>query len=183
MTDKVLGAGRLFASHYQLVVCEDPRHMVSDAEKWDDDSLARGYAGAPAFRMVRTEADLNDHWVELVQSDAPPDLSVWQRVTCFGFVTLSGNVHVKSIIDDEPSISASLEPGEYAIYVAAQNLGVDQLSLGELNDGCGDLADEELAVRKDLEWYRLFIVRGRPAQCGRIVDRQYQDKISSPEDR
>ncbi|MCA9210403.1 MAG: hypothetical protein KDA55_18725 [Planctomycetales bacterium] len=180
MTDKFLGAARIFASHYQLVICEDPRYIVSDAENWSDDKIARGYAGASAFRMVRTEAHLNDHWVELVASNSPPDLEKWQRVTCVDFVTVSGNVHVMSVIDDEPSISATVEPGEYAVYFAAQNLGVDQLSLGELKDKGGDeLTDEEFALRKDFEWYRLFIVRGRPTQCGRIVDRQSPGDIGT----
>lgn len=172
MTDKFLGAARIFASHYQLVICEDPRHIVSDAENWSDDKIARGYAGASAFRMVRTEAHLNDHWVELVVSNAPPDFEKWQRITCVDFVTTSGDVHVMSVIDDKPSITATIEPGVYAVYFAAQNLGVDQLSLGELKEKGGDeLTDEEFAQRKDFEWYRLFIVRGRPTQCGRIVDR------------
>jgi len=173
MTDKTLGAARIFARHYQLVICEDPRHIVSGAENWNDDKVARGYAGASVFRMVRTEAHLNDHWVELVESNAPPDLGEWQRITCVDFVTKSGNVHVMSVIDDNPSISAAVEPGEYAVYFAAQNLGVDQLSLGELREEDGvQLTDEEYALRKEFEWYRLFIVRGRPAKCGRIVDRQ-----------
>jgi 3'-phosphoadenosine 5'-phosphosulfate (PAPS) 3'-phosphatase len=36
-----------------------------------------------------------------------------------------------SVIDGRPPISAEIAPGDCAIYVAAQNLGVDQLSLGE----------------------------------------------------
>lgn len=180
MTDKLLGAARIFASHYQLVICEDPQRMISDYENWNDEKFARGYAGAAAFRMVRTEAHLNDHWVELVQSNAQPDPEEWQRVTCVDFVTVSGNLHVMSVIDDKPSISATVEPGEYAVYFAAQNLGVDPLSLGELKEKNDDqLTDEEFALRKDFEWYRLFVVRGRPTRCGRIIDRQLRGDIST----
>ena len=65
------------------------------------------------------------------------------------------------------ALPADIAPGDYALYVAAQNLGVDQLSLGEE----GELSDAEFADRKDLEWYRLFLVPGQPAEEGFIVDR------------
>jgi hypothetical protein len=34
-------------------------------ESWTREKELQGFAGAPAFRMVSTEAGLNDHWVEL----------------------------------------------------------------------------------------------------------------------
>ncbi len=167
-----LGAARVFASHYQLVICDDPARAINDDENWTDEAIARGFAGSAVYRMVGTEADLNDHWVELVQSSAPPNLEDWQRITCVDFSTSSGDVHIMSVVDNEPSISAKVEPGEYAVYVAAQNLGIDQLSLGELNDNAkAKLGDAELAARKDVEWYRIFLVAGRPPQRGRLVDR------------
>ena len=172
MVQSLLGAARIFASHYQLVICEDTKRILRDEENWDDDASARGFAGAPTFRIVGTEADLNDHWVELIQSTTPPNFEDWQRITCVDFDTPSGNVHVMSVVDDQPAISARVEPGEYGVYFAAQNLGIDQLSLGELNDNSNlALTDAELAARKDVEWYRLFLVAGRPGQLGRLVDR------------
>ncbi len=169
--DRVLGSARIFASHYQLAICDDPKRIVSDSENWNDDKVARGFAGSPTFRMVGTEADLNDHWVELVLSERPPSADDWQRITCVDFLTESGNVNLMSVIDNQPAISAKVEPGEYAAYFAAQNIGIDQRSLGELNgDDNQPISDDELAARKDVEWYRVFIVSGRPAQRGRIVD-------------
>jgi hypothetical protein len=72
-----------------------------------------------------------------------------------------------SVVDDQPLFSAEIEPGDYGIYVAAQNLGIDQSSLAEV----GELTDSEISLRKDIEWYRLFVVPGKPEAEGRLVDR------------
>jgi len=117
--------------------------------------------------MIGTEADLNDHWVELVSSDLPPSSEEWQRITCVHFHSGSGRIHVMSVIDHDPTFSAEVECGDYAVYAAAQNLGIDQLSLGET----AKLSDAEIAARRDIEWYRLFLVAGKPEVEGRVVDR------------
>jgi len=72
MEDQLLGAARVFASHYQIVVCDDPARTITDDENWDREKAAQGFAGAPTFRMVGTDADLNDHWVELVAGRGCP---------------------------------------------------------------------------------------------------------------
>jgi hypothetical protein len=167
MENQLLGAARIFASHYQLVVCDDPARPLGEDENWNDEKAARGFAGAPMFRMWGTEADLNDHWVELIAVNQPPSFNEWQRITCVHFRSGTGKVHVMSVVDSDPAISADIAPGDYAVYVAAQNLGVDQLSLGE----DFKLTDVEIAARKDLEWYRLFLVPGKPETEGRLVDR------------
>ena len=167
MSQRLLGAARLFASHYQIVVCDDPARPLGEDENWTDQKMKRGFAGTPTFRMIGTEADLNDHWVELVSSDQPPSTDEWQRITCVHFQSGSGRVHVMSVIDQTAAISADLERGVYTVYVAGQNLGIDQLSLGET----AKLSDAEIAGRKDIEWYRVFLVRGRPDFEGRVVDR------------
>ena len=167
MEEKQLGAARVFASHYQLVVCDDPSIPVGDDENWDPEKFALGFAGRPTFRMVGTEADLNDHWVELMLVDQPPSFDGWQRITCVHFRSTSGKVHVMSVIDADPAISADIAPDDYTVYFAAQNIGVDQLSLGEKSK----LTDDEIAARKDIEWYRLFLMPGKPDREGRLVDR------------
>jgi hypothetical protein len=167
MHDKLLGAARVFASHYQIVVCDNPARILSDDENWNDEKVSRGFAGAPTFRMIATEADLNDHWVELVATSEPPAIDAWQRITCVHFRSTSGKIYVMSVVDTHPAISAEIEPGDYAIYVAAQNLGIDQLSLGEDHR----LSDAEISARKDIEWYRLFLIAGRPGTEGRLIDR------------
>jgi hypothetical protein len=167
MEDQLLGAARVFASHYQIVVCDDPARTITDDENWDREKAAQGFAGAPTFRMVDTDADLNDHWVELVAASLPPSFDQWQRITRIYFQSTSGKVHVMSVIDNNPLISANIKPGHYTVYVAANNLGIDQLSLGEDHK----LTDAEIAARKDIEWYRLFLVPGEPEVEGWIVDR------------
>jgi hypothetical protein len=118
--------------------------------------------------MVGTEAHLNDHWVELVAASQPPSFDEWQRITCMYFQSTSGQVHVMSVVDNDPAISVNITPGDYTVYVAAKNLGIDQLSLGEDHK----LTDAEIATRKDIERYRLFLVPGKPEIEGRVVDRR-----------
>ena len=170
MSQRLLGAARLFASHYQIVVCDDPsRSLGSEYDwNWDTEKSKRGFAGVATFRMIGTEADLNDHWVELVLSSEPPSPDQWQRITCVHFQSRNGQIHVMSVIDHHPALSADVESGDYAVYAAAQNLGIDQSSLGET----AQLSDAEIASRKDVEWYRLFLVPGKPATEGRVVDRR-----------
>lgn len=158
-------AARIFASHYQLVICADPTAFTEETN-WGGGDAERGFAGNERFRMVGTEADLNDHWVEVKVVEEPPELESWQRVTCVGLRCSSGRIHVMSVIDDEPPISLDLPQGDYSVFVAGCNLGVDQNSLGEEDE----LTDEQLAHRKDVEWYRIFIVPGTPTQVGRLKD-------------
>jgi len=167
MTQRLLGAARMFASNYQIVVCDDPFRPLGSEENGDAEKIKQGFAGVPAFRMIGTEADLNDHWVDLVSSDLPPSSEEWQRITCVHFHSGSGRIHVMSVIDHDPTFSAEFECGDYAVYAAAQNLGIDQLSLGET----AKLSDAEIAARRDIEWYRLFLVAGKPEFEGRVVDR------------
>jgi hypothetical protein len=174
MEDQLLGAARVFASHYQIVVCDDPARTITDDENWDREKAAQGFAGAPTFRMVGTDADLNDHWVELVAASLPPSFDQWQRITRIYFQSTSGKVHVMSVIDNNPLISANIKPGDYTVYVAANNLGIDQLSPGEDHK----LTDAEIAARKDIEWYRLFLVPGKPEVEGRIVRPSATDCLS-----
>ncbi|TWT66343.1 hypothetical protein Pla123a_47370 [Posidoniimonas polymericola] len=155
--------GRVFASHYQLVICDDPSGSFDEGHNWGDTGSKAGFAGSPRFRMVGTEADLNDHWVELVLSERSPDASKWERVTCCSFHSDTGYAYVKSIVDSEAMLSIDCGQGDFALYVAANNLGVDQLSLGEESN----LSDSELAARHDLERYRIFVVPGEPEWEGR----------------
>lgn len=164
----IIAAGRLFASHYQIVICDDPSRSVSDEENWDESKVARGFAGGVSFRMVGTEADLNDHWVELDLATEPPKAKEWQRITCVHLRSESGKIHVMSVVDDEPVLSADIGIGDYSVFVAAQNLGIDQLSLGEE----AELSDRDIASRTDLERYRIFLVRGLPRREGRLKDAQ-----------
>jgi hypothetical protein len=118
MAEVSLGAARIFASHYQIVVCDDPWRPLADEENWTPENFLQGFAGAPSFRMVGTEADRNDHWIELYASDQPPLLDEWQRVTCVHFRCSTGKVYVMSVIDQEAPVTADIPEGNYAVYVA-----------------------------------------------------------------
>ena len=111
MKDTFLGSGRVFASHYQIVICDDPMKITDDDDdNWTEETHARGFAGSPDFRMINTAAHLNDHWVELFLSVTPPDLKEWQRITCVDLQNRTGEVHVMGLFDDPPPISAKVDP-------------------------------------------------------------------------
>jgi hypothetical protein len=162
---KTEAAARIFASHYQLVICDDPETFSEDSN-WREGDVERGFSGHEGFRMVGTEADLNDHWVEVRIANDPPTLEPWQRVTCVSLRCNTGYVHIMSILDDEPPITLDLPKGDYSVYVAGCNLGVDQNSLGEFET----LTDAQISLRKDIEWYRISIIPGKPDREGRIKD-------------
>jgi len=159
----VSAKGRIFASHYQLVVCDDPAKFTEETN-WSDADVKIGFAGNEHFRMIGTEADLNDHWVELELTKAAPMVAEWDRITCVSLKCETGKIHVMSVIDTVPVLSVAAPIGDYSIYIAGMNIGTDQLSLGE----DAELADEELEKRCDLEWYRIFVVPGFPNKTGRL---------------
>lgn len=162
-----ISSGRIFASNYQVVVCDDPQAPFdADAENWNEQSMTAGFAGNQRFRALGTEADLNDHWVEISQTESPPSEGDWDRIICTDFVSTTGLAHVMSVVDDEPVISLAIERGNYALYFAGNNMGVDQMSLEEDDE----LTDQQLAARKDLEHYQIYLVEGVPDKFGRLKD-------------
>lgn len=163
---KHLGSSRIFDSNYQLMITDSMTHGITEDINWDDEKVERGHAGDQCTLLIGTEADLNDHWVELYQTDIKPNFDEYQRVLCLHFSSKTGKVLVSSVIDDEPSIEADIGIGEYTIYFAGNNLGVDQLSLGEESE----LTDYELRDRLDLERYSIFIVPRKPSIEGKIRD-------------
>ena len=158
--------GRIFASHYQVLVCDDPLATLEDDENWNQESTQRGFADNQRSRLFRTEADLNDHWIEIVCATEPPNLDRWDSVMCANFNSTTGLVHIMSVLDDEPVLSIEVERGDYSLYFAGLNIGIDQLSLGEEHE----LTDEQLAQRMDLERYRVHLVPGHSNKVGRLKD-------------
>lgn len=168
--------GRVFASHYQLRITDDPSRSLADSDNWSEGSRERGFAGDRYSRMVGTEVDLNDHWVELEVSISPPDLKSWDRVICCSFCSDTGKIHIMSVVDVDPVISADIGAGDFSLFVAANNIGVDQLSLEEDDE----LSEEQISNRKDLEWYRIFVVKGDPERIGIIKDESVEDRGTQP---
>jgi len=139
---------------------------ITDDINWDDEKTKRGYAGDQHTILVGTEADLNDHWVDLYQADENPNYDEYQRVFSLHFSSETGNILISSVVDDEPEIEANIGKGEYTIYIAGKNLGVDQSSLEEE----AELTDEEYKDRLDLERYSIFVVPGKPSIEGKVRD-------------
>ena len=166
----ILGATRIFADHYQFVLCEEPDRPLADDENWTDAILDRGYAGAPEWRMIGTEADLNDHWIELAVSAEAPNTADWHKIVCCDFHTVSGAVHLLGLMDFEAAITAQVDPGTYSAHICCLNPGVDQQTTGELDAGAEMLSDAELQARGDLERYRVVLVPGTPERTGVLYE-------------
>lgn len=162
---QIIAATRIFTSHYQLAICDDTMAFTEESN-WGGSDSEQGFAGNDRFRMVGTEADLNDYWVEVAIANEPPNLDPWQRVTCVSLSCSTGQIHIMSMTDSKPPISLNLPKGDYSVFVAGCNIGIDQISLGKDSK----VTEDQLATRKDLEWYRIFIVPGKPIQQGRIKD-------------
>lgn len=154
---QLVAATLIFISHYQLVICDDAMAFTEESN-WSGGDSERGFAENDRFRMVGTEADLNDYWVEVAIANEPPNLAPWQRVTCVGLNCSTGRIHIMSVTDSKPPISLNFPKGDYSIFVAGSNIGIDQISLGEDDK----LTDEQLAERKDLGLFRPYYAGLRP---------------------
>src|SRR6266581_4989886 len=58
MEDRLLGTGRLFASHYQIVVCDDPSATISEDANWSNEKSSRGFAARMTVRNFPGPAGL-----------------------------------------------------------------------------------------------------------------------------
>tara|TARA_A100000171_G_C2058516_1_gene108726 strand:- start:21 stop:494 length:474 start_codon:yes stop_codon:yes gene_type:complete len=146
----MLGSARIIASYNQIALASNWGHQVTDQENWDDEKVARGYAGAPEFRMFSTISDMNNHWVELHYDSHAPDTQKWERVVVSDFHTQDGSVFVSSVIDFEPTIKAIIKPGSHSAYFLGMNIGVAPSPNFQLT--------EKSERNIDCEWYRIILV-------------------------
>jgi hypothetical protein len=82
------------------------------------------------------------------------------------FRSSGGMIHVMSVIDRDPPISANTEPGDFTVLCRRAKCWSRSSSPGEKSR----LMDEQIAAHKDIEWYRLFLVPGKPDFERRLVD-------------
>lgn len=157
----MLGSARIIANNYQIVVASDWTHIVTDEENWDQEKSKRGCAGAPEFRMFKTFADMNDHWVELDSTLDAPDLLAWEHVVISDFHTRDGSVFVSSVLDIEPAIKARIKPGYYSAYFLGMNIGVDHSPYFQ--------PTEKSKRNIDCEWYRIILVPKHSPEKGAEV--------------
>jgi len=162
LEQKKLGSARIFASHYQLLICDDPSYRFPDDENWQTREKQL-YAGNPRHRMIGTEADLNDHWVELWIAPDPPIAAEWDRVICVDFECQTKNVFVMSVIDNKPPIKSRLTNGNYSLFMATQNLGVDPVDIDTIS-----LQTLETSLKK-AEWHKLILVPRSHSRTGIIA--------------
>ena len=158
-----LGQFRVFAGHYQFILSDAEADPLEDVPQWDDKEAARtkakGYVASDSAAFINSRAHLNDIVVRVFMSDQRPKATACDRQFNFNMSLPSGELHVTSLDGlDSPNV-VSVPPGEYAIYVRSFNLGVDEMSTGELSkENPKRMSDAKRLARHDFEHHQIVLV-------------------------
>jgi len=157
-----LGQFRLFADHYQFILSDAEADPLEDVPQWDDPEAARtkakGYVASDSAAFIKSRADLNDIVVRVFMSDQPPKATACDRQFNFNMSIPSGELNVTSLNVDSPNV-VSVPPGDYVIYVRSFNLGVDEMTTGELSkDNPKRMSNAERFARHDFEHHHIVLV-------------------------
>jgi len=91
-------------------------------------------------------------------SDQPPKATACDRQFNFNMSIPSGELNVTSLNVDSPNV-VSVPPGDYVIYVRSFNLGVDEMTTGELSkDNPKRMSNAERFARHDFEHHHIVLV-------------------------
>lgn len=167
-----LASFRIFADHYQFFVHDSAaeacpeyfydRKVIAppDLTKNDDAS----YITDGQSIRFSTSADPNSHWIEIYNSDLPPDTREAQRVIALPLNVESGKVSVSTLIDlNTPDSTVEVPPGRYTVYLLGFDLDKDP---GEEADDW----DAPVSVWANAERYHLVLVPGEGhVECYGVV--------------
>ncbi len=145
------------------MIYDDPGVFIEDSN-WGPGDVERGFAGNDHFRMVGTEADGNDPWVEVAIANEPPAPEPWQRITCVGLRCSTGQVHVMSVIDDKPALSVNVESIQY-LWRAATWVSINSVWAKPVSSPTRNWRNAKI-----LNGTKIIIVPGKPPQQGRLKD-------------
>jgi len=152
-----LFSGRIFADHYQFYISDAEADLLEQSLDWMAEAHARrGYISNGRTVYLGTRAHLNAYWLTVYLSDFQPHFDDCERVLVFNIAIESGQLVIASPIEDIALID--IPTGHYVVYILADNLGVDQLSLNEADE---DLNDAEFEQRTDFERYTVVLITGR----------------------
>jgi hypothetical protein len=160
-----LGRFRIFAGHYQFILCDSEADPLDDAPQWDRAATNRGYVAGESVAIIVSKAALNNIVVAVELATAAPADESAERQLTIPMDLPSGELWVTSLDGLNEPNGVSLPPGRYSCHVLSYNLGADQMSTGELLKPGGDrqLTDRERFARTDYEHHRVVLVPQKSA--------------------
>ena len=161
-----LGRFRIFAGHYQFILCDSEADPLDDAPEWDRAATKRGYVAGEWVALIVSKATLNSIVVTVELATAAPADESAERHLTIPMDLPSGVLWVTSLDGLNEPNAVKLPPGRYSCHVLSYNLGVDQMSTGELLKPGGDrrLTDLERFARTDYEHHRVVLVPQKSAK-------------------
>lgn len=147
-----LFSGRIFADHYQFYLYDNYPAWWAEMPDWiENDHSRKGYICNGRTIYIGTQADSNNHWLEIYSSDRPPSFNQCERAIGLNIEVQSGELVFDTTLGN--GVSMRLEPGKYVAYILQFNLGEEEIDSYRLSD-------EEFFQRTDLERYKIVLVPG-----------------------
>lgn len=148
---------RIFADHYQFFVYDGDLNPFEPLPAYSEASIAQGWTRTGHAISFSTQAHLNEHRLDFFQERPPTDLKA-ERVTIHPLKLTSGAL---ALHDTEEIVLAHLQPGDYAVVLAAYNLGSEQVAAED------ELPDEEFFAHLEWERYELYVFQSpQPVKDG-----------------
>ena len=131
-------SGRILADVYQFFMHDSDADVIEEMPEGygaDDEFNRIRFIGIETFLRVGTRNHLHNYWVDVYHADSAPDFVDSERVFVVEFRVPSGTIFFQAPSDIEPTVAGDLPAGDYARFVIAYNLGVDDFLLGALMSG------------------------------------------------
>jgi hypothetical protein len=159
---KLLGHFRVFAGHYQFLLCDYEADPLESLPRWSAKEVEKGYIATHEAAFITSRANLNDVVISVALAKKPPTATECERELSFPLTVSSGKLLVTSLDGYQTRDSVvSVPAGDYLVYVLSYNLGVDALSTGEVKKlGWKRLSNRQRFARTDYEHHRVVLVPG-----------------------
>jgi hypothetical protein len=160
---------RIFADHYQFFVYDVgvdpcPESFYSDPEdnRSDIGSYRLGYLTNGRTICFGTEADSNDHWIEVYSSSQVPNFGRAERVIALPLKVDSGRIGITNLLYSyEPIQEVAVDSGVWTAYLLAFNIGSDKYwdqGTASLREDSEVPSDEQLKANWEFERYQIILV-------------------------
>ena len=155
-----IGEFRLFAGHYQFILCDAGADPLREVPRWPKDDFSRGYTVGKSTAFIISKATLNNIVVRVVLSDRRPAVPAdCERHITFNLSLPSGILHVTCLDGLASPNEVQVASGEYEVHVLSFHLGIDEFTTGELrNPNYRKLTDAERFERRDFEHHQVVLL-------------------------
>ncbi len=145
-----LSTVRVFADNFQFYIYDPSKDPFEPMPALEEPESRRGWTRNDNSIWYFTVGELNDHRVDIYLADAYEECPSAERL-------LVHNLSVKkalAVYDHEEESTVEVPSGDYAVYLRAFNLGVEEEGEDE------DVEDDAFLLRDDLERYEIVLVPG-----------------------